>query len=819
MSLVTCIDALVRAKELDKDTGDEIISIARKLRNDLDPVHAPDVADVKAQERLVGIIEDSITREKELAVRRINTMNKIDAQMKLHKKGIATGALSHLVRDLDADAVAPWENVEGATRGLLGLFHSKFASGIDALRPGKAGVGRKKTLQRNVLKELFGEDSGDGLASDVAKSWKETTDFSRKMYNSLGGAMAERADWGLPQSHDMVQVGKVSKDEWINFILPRLNRDKMIDFDTGRPLTDERLSQLLQKTYDRIRTNGLIDLNPRASGGRSILANRHQDHRFLTFKDSTSWLEYQKKFGQGSDIYGTMTQHLEVMAKDTAMLKVLGPDPDGMVQFMVNSVRKDAATTGKSRQGVKIRNLENVYEVLTDRINTGADEAGARFMAGGRNLLIAAQLGGAFLSSVSDFGFARIAAQYNGLPASKVMRNYLKLMNPINKADRSLAVQMGLVAESATSVALAQKRFFGEVMGPRVTQIFSDVVLRASLLTPHTQMMRHAFGMETLGFMARNSDKTFNELEKPFQDFFGRYGITPTDWDAIRTAPKLKNKGAEFINVREVAKIGDGEAAFKLQQGIQTEMDFAVPVPGARERALVTGGTRPGTIIGEIARSTAMYKSFPITVITGHMMRGLTMASRSKTQAAVYLANLFITTTVLGAMAVQMKQMSRGKDPITMNPNSEEGRKFWSAASLQGGGVGLFGDFLFADQNRFGSSPAMTFAGPVARLVDDGTRLTVGNFQQAIKGEKTNAARELVDFAGRYVPGSSMWYTRAAFDRMLLDQMRLMTDQKANSKFKRMETNARKDFGQKYWWRPGKVLPDRPPDLQEALEP
>lgn len=817
MSIIKCITQMVEAKQLNPDQGDELMNLARKIRKDNEKIHPPEIADVKTQQRIAEILKEGIERKQLLATRKVNAMQLIDTQMKQHPKGLEAGAISHLARDLEANNAAPWANVESTQRSYLGLFHAMFADGIDALRPRVAGLVRDKTIQRNVLKELFGEESGDAVAKRTAQSWGDTAEFAREQFNAHGGNMAKREKWGLPQSHDRVKVGEVSQDEWINYVLPRLDRKKMINRDSGLPLSDDRLMSLLGKTYDRIRTNGLIDLDPVKGGGRTLAANRHQDHRFLIFKDSESWLDYETKFGSG-DIYGTMTNHLEVMSKDISILKVLGPDPDAMVRFMIDTVKKSAAETGKEIPNIRLRNIQNTYDVLTDRINDGADEPVARAMAGTRNLLTAIQLGGAVLSAVTDFAFSRLTSKFNGIDASRVLKNYMGQMSPTSGADRKLAVQMGLVAESWTSVALAQKRYFGEVMGPKLTQQFSDTVLRASLLTPHTQAMRHAFGLEALGYLARNSKKGFGELDEPMRNSLSRYGITENDWNIIRNSEFENMKGAEFVDVRKLTRDGNIEQAQKLQQFILTEMDFATPVPGARERALVTGGTRPNTLAGQLMRSVAMYKTFPVTIITGHLMRGLTLSTQGKDQAGKYLASFFISATIMGAMAVQMKNMAKGKDPIPMNVNSEEGKKFWQAALLQGGGVGIFGDFVFADHNRFGSGPAMTFAGPVAKLVDDTFDLTVGNLQEAIKGEDTQMGKELANAVRRYTPGGSIWYSRLAFERLVADQLQLMADDKARSSFKRKQTNARKDFGQKYWWSPGKTAPSRSPDLENALK-
>ena len=86
--------------------------------------------------------------------------------------------------------------------------------------------------------------------------------------------------------------------------------------------------------------------------------------------------------------------------------------------------------------------------------------------------------------------------------------------------------------------------------------------------------------------------------------------------------------------------------------------------------------------------------------------------------------------------------MSKGRDPRPM-----EGPEFWGAAFLQGGGLGIYGDFLFSDVNRFDRGLAETIAGPVVGFADDVRKLTIGNVTQAIKGEDTNAASEFINFA------------------------------------------------------------------------
>ena len=152
-----------------------------------------------------------------------------------------------------------------------------------------------------------------------------------------------------------------------------------------------------------------------------------------------------------------------------------------------------------------------------------------------------------------------------------------------------------------------------------------------------------------------------------------------------------------------------------------------------------------------------------------------------------------------------------GRDPRRANPLEAQGAKFWGAAALQGGGLGIYGDFLFSDVNRFEGSLAVTLAGPLVDRANALRKLTVGNATKAARGEKTTFARDAADFAGRMTPWSSLWYTRTAWERVVMDQLRYATDPDAAGAFRRRVNTRRREYGQDYWWKPGETSPSHPP--------
>jgi hypothetical protein len=179
---------------------------------------------------------------------------------------------------------------------------------------------------------------------------------------------------------------------------------------------------------------------------------------------------------------------------------------------------------------------------------------------------------------------------------------------------------------------------------------------------------------------------------------------------------------------------------------------------------------------------------------------------------ARWTADFLITATIAGALGYQARQIASARDPEDMTT-----KEFWARAMLTGGGLSIVGDFMFGNVNRYGGGLATTFLGPSVGSLDMFRNLTVGNALQAASDESTNFTRELIDFVVRNLPGQNMWFSRAAFDRLVVDQLKIAADPDAALEFRRKERKLYRDKGQRLWWRSGEMLPDRSPDFGAAL--
>ena len=802
--LIDCLEEAVAAgritrKEAEKVAADiDDFEKQLTLRGEI----SPEAARTQAEQAVIDARRRETALKRRQAALQTIAIHKAVQSAQAHPRGLVDGITSLLVKD---PMRAGFSNVDNRATAVLGQLHSMFAEGLEKMRTRNLGFTQDTTLVRNMVKELFGTDTGNANAKAVAKLWGDTAEFARQRFNRAGGAVPKLQEWGMPQHHDPLLVGKAGKGRWLDFIVPLLDRDKMVNA-AGVPMDDLEFQVMMDKMYDTIRTNGLSDLMPGQQGG-SKLANRRQDHRVLAFKDADAWLKYHDQFGS-QDIYTTLTDHLNGMANDIAKMEILGPNPNATYRYLTDLAMKRGALS----PGLQRRYLDSIWNVVSGQAQSAESVRFADFSAAVRNLLTAAHLGGAFLSAISDVAFQRQTARFNGLSAMKTFKRQLSLMNPANAEDRLLAVKMGLTADAWVTRALAANRYV-EVSGAGFAAKVSDAVMRASLLSSWTDSGRKAFGMEFMGFVAEQTGRSFDELNPKLQDGLTGYGITREDWDVMRSTELIDQEGVKFFSVENLMNRSDlderarTDLATKLQEMVLTETDFAVPMPDARARAIITGGTKRGTIMGELARDVGLFKSFPITILSTHLLRGARQTGLGN--KAAYLGSLAIATTVLGAVAMQAKDIARGRDPRDMNTAD-----FWAAAFIQGGGAGIFGDFIYSGiqgENRYGKGIVETAAGPVASFTNDVGSLVFGVAVDVGTGEFGNIPKRGLDFAEDYLPGRSLWYTRLALERSLFDQLQKQVDPKARSKFRRAIKKRRTEYEQDYWWRPGEDAPRRLP--------
>jgi hypothetical protein len=164
----------------------------------------------------------------------------------------------------------------------------------------------------------------------------------------------------------------------------------------------------------------------------------------------------------------------------------------------------------------------------------------------------------------------------------------------------------------------------------------------------------------------------------------------------------------------------------------------------------------------------------------------------------------FVTALTLGGMiTLQAKQVATGKDMLPMDPLSEQGRATWGRAFMSGGALGIYGDFLASEISSYGHNLGNTLVGPSFTAAED--------VFHALIHPNWGSARALLE--NNTPLFSTLWAVRAAFNRLILDQISYAIDPKAHQAMRAQENRIKRDTNQGMWWRPGELTPDRPPEL------
>ena len=725
-----------------------------------------------------------------------------------HPDGPMRGLVTVMVRDkADKSGVQSFESRESAKRSWA---LARLMPALEATNPKLFGLVEDRQGWRDLVREIYGEDTANKKAKEGAKAWLGVVEDMRSQGNYAGFNIAKLMSYRLPQSHGRKAVAAAGVEKWVAFVLPKLDRERYVD-EKGKLLDDREMEAFLAQAHENIVTNGMNSLEPGAYKG-GTLVNKYQEHRAIHFAKADDYINYLNKYGDSGSVHGVITGHVSRMAHDIALAETFGPNPEKAFQVLMDRARiagdKDKANFA-----------QNLFHEISGKTTPGEIPTWAEYSQGLRNLLVSTKLGGAALSSITDNATLHIVAQLNNLSSMQTFRNQLAAFNPFTKADRDLARINGMGLDIFTQTL---NRWGEEGLGGDMSGKLAAGTLRLSGLQAMTEANKRAYGVTMMGGIGKLvREQDFAALAHSDNRILASKGVTATDF-AVWKKAKLEDWGNgndSMLTPQTIARIPDAllagiapdippailrnKAIEKLLGAVLEETDNAVITTGYRERAILRQGTEKGTVAGELARHVTLFKSYPVAMITKHWSRALSMPS--VTGKVVYAATLFGTLTIMGAAAMSIKDVIAGKDP-----RSFKDPRTWLAAMAQGGGLGIYGDYLFSDQSRYGNSLTASLAGPTAGLLEDTYKLTAGNIHQAIRGERTHFGAEAVKFAKGNIPLINLWYTKTALDRFILNDLQ---EYLSPGYLSRLRETSRKNTGQDYWFAPGSHQPDRAPDM------
>lgn len=267
--------------------------------------------------------------------------------------------------------------------------------------------------------------------------------------------------------------------------------------------------------------------------------------------------------------------------------------------------------------------------------------------------------------------------------------------------------------------------------------------------------------------------------------------ITPLvqdELDALRekinpdqyTTQEARDKAEAKYQAKAAEIISEGRSNLrnKLQGYISDETSYSIIEGDAFSRRISTGSYRPGTLAGEAMRYVMQFKGFPIAYTNRVLGRAL-IGGEGKTKwdramkNSPHLSAVIAGMTVAGYMSLAVKDFLRGywppRDPFsgdTPYEKTKNASEVLIASMVAGGGLGIYGDFLFSRYNRFGHDPLVALSGPGVGLASDAVKIGM-----SIR-DMDPQATQMLNFALDTTPYVNLFYLRPVLDVLLINDLR-----------------------------------------------
>jgi hypothetical protein len=647
---------------------------------------------------------------------------------------------------------------------------------------------------------------------------------ARNTRNRFGAWIRDLNGYITRQSHDMLKIRDAGEKAFKEFVLPRLDLERSLrDFDGTA-------DDFLTRVYDDFATGSHMKTvagedDMVALGRGSSLARRESVSRVLYFKDGNASFEYNDKFGQGR-LAESVLQGLDQAGKSAGLLKMLGTNPEATVTRLFDeyaeSLRGDPERRAKFLSYRK--ELSNMLAQVDGSVNIPGNVTAAKISSFLRSWQSMAKLGGALISSVTDLaGYAaelRFGQDKNLL--SGTLDGIGALVQGRAKGEKQqILSSLGVFHESTLGSVFA--RFDSpDLMGGKMSAAM-QMFFKLNGLNWWTESLRDGYALTHSHYLATNTGKAFDKLPDALREMLGLYNIDAGKWDILRIATMSEADGRQYMTPealrtvpraalenyitsigRTVSDASVQNLLDDLSSALRTmtidRTHHAVIEPNARARAFMLRGTQPGTVPGELLRFIGQFKSFPVALI--QMTLGREIYGRGYDTLGDYmkrgkgdmvgLASFIALSTAMGYAAMAVKDLLQGK-----NPRPVDDPRTWAAAMVQGGGLGIYGDFLFGKYNRMGGSLTGSMAGPVANLADTAadlwTRIRTGD----------DFAATAFNAAVQNTPFMSLFYVRSALNYLVLYRIQ----EALNPGFlRRMERRAERENGQTYYLPPTTVV-------------
>ena len=349
----------------------------------------------------------------------------------------------------------------------------------------------------------------------------------------------------------------------------------------------------------------------------------------------------------------------------------------------------------------------------------------------------------------------------------------------------------------------------------------------------HTDTVDGAIAYMLSSLFGEHKDFKWDALRPVMSNRLKGLGVDKAEWDALRKgAQNFKdNEGGDnwFLTLDGAEELADDivMAYIRETQGIRGTIDqisirqarrtlasklatvyrYATDTfkPGTKEASMFTANLPADNAVGIFLRFLGLFKGF-LTAVTRKQLAPLIWQSgsanaawhvgelfRSGTKSPLFAMGRYIAITIMyGMISASIYALVRGRTPSWFE---EDKPKYnfhlllgWMA---RGGGLGLYGDILTGEADRFGRGYIETLAGPVIGLGSQLTKTLVDIYR-----EGQNPLPQLLKIASKELPFANIFYIRGVLDYFILYNLHEFANPGYN---RRTERILKKELGQEYY--------------------
>jgi hypothetical protein len=664
-----------------------------------------------------------------------------------------------------------------------------------------------------IMQEMVGITTGVKQAKDIAMILKKYQNSWRNRLNDLGANIGLLDDWITRTTHNtekMANASKISKiignnrTAWVEFIKGRLDIPRTFSNVSDPIQIDNILGDIYNSLMsgDHLKHGGTNSIY-----GTKNVTNRLNASRVLHFKDVQSRQEYNVAFGEPS-LKESVMGVLSNSARNIAIMQELGTNPRDTLNKILALLRKKYKDQdSKITQKLNFKTFENQFKEIDGSINSIGNHTLATIGMGIRTVQNTSKLGFATVTSFGDL------AQYMGTTSFQgrgLFSGLFEALSGLFKTNDRAAMEVLQTTSNSIHSFMGNKYGAANDTWGTMGKI-QNTFFKWNSLNGWISSLKSSMAVGLSRYYGMQTELKFSDLSVRERNFLTLYGIDDGKWNMLRSIKTLDVEGKRYMTAEGVNELSDNVinayVGEKLSQreirNFKQDLEITwrnvlvdqtmhgTPEPDAAIRAITNQGLEKGTPMGETIRFVMQFKSFPISIWKKIIGRELYSygPDDSKLAKVSGLASLLMLSTFWGYIAMSAKDMLKGRSPRDPNKKSTLIQAF-----AQGGGAGIYGDFLINElQNEYGNGILETVLGPTASDIKK-----IFDIVESMNDPK-KAGKKFVQLAEGNVPFLNLYYTKAAYDYLIGYQVKEYLDP---GFFRRMRDKHEQQRGQSYYLKP-----------------